>query len=82
MAIESWRRVYPDLKINDIVHGRQPLPRRVRECCIVTPVQNLSDTADGLLRLRFLSTNPANAPGWGRRSGGQLPVVVPRRPRS
>ena len=83
LAITAWKEYYPGLEEGDIVHAEAiPLISWVGERCIETTAQGLADLPDLLaLRLRFLSTDPADAKGWAAlfppNSPGPTPPAVP-----
>jgi pimeloyl-ACP methyl ester carboxylesterase len=83
LALDSWSKLYSDVDLGTIVHDDvQGLVEKVGERCIETPEQSFADAPDLLvLRERFLSADPADAPGWSTHlaanSPGSQPLSVP-----
>jgi S-formylglutathione hydrolase FrmB len=79
LAVTSWSQWYPDAKPEAIVHrGMTPLVERAGKRCVGTTSQALTELPDvGLLRLRFLSANPAQDPGWDARLRENAPTSMP-----
>jgi alpha-beta hydrolase superfamily lysophospholipase len=66
LALDSWSQLYPELDVGTVVHpsARRPMERLARNC-IETTEQSVDDLPEIIeLRERFLSADPADAPGW------------------
>jgi alpha-beta hydrolase superfamily lysophospholipase len=79
LAVTSWSQWYPDAKVEAIVHPEmKALVERAGQRCVGTAPQALAELPDiGLLRLRFLSTNPAQTPGWDAHLQENAPSMMP-----
>jgi alpha-beta hydrolase superfamily lysophospholipase len=78
LALTSWSRYYPDTDPATIVHGISlPLVERVGQRCIATTAQGFTDAPEIVaLGVRFLSHDPATAPGWGARLTQNAPTAM------
>jgi hypothetical protein len=79
LALASWDDYYGDVDLDDVVN-RSAIPEveRVGRRCILTTEEGLADAVDIVeLRQRFLSADPATAPGWGDHLRENAPGPVP-----
>ncbi|MET0143416.1 MAG: alpha/beta fold hydrolase [Ilumatobacteraceae bacterium] len=66
LAIGSWSAIYPEADESAVVHtGARPFVHEIGENCVSYTAQGIADLPDIVaLQLRFLSADPATAPGW------------------
>ncbi len=67
LAITSWSTLYPGAKESEIVHeSARGFVRHLGRSCLAAADDGLADVPSVLaLKARFLSHDPADAPGWG-----------------
>jgi pimeloyl-ACP methyl ester carboxylesterase len=74
LAVTSWSTIYPDAHEDAVVHPEaKPFIHKIADRCIADDAE-IADIPDILaLKARFLSTDPATAPGWS-------PIFPPNSP--
>lgn len=83
LALASWDDYYDDVRMGDVVHRSAVREvERVGRRCILTTEEGLADAVDVVeLQRRFLSADPATAPGWGdhlrENAPGPMPTDTP-----